>query len=67
MIREKSSGLTFLKHLKILVLIVGQYCSVYEKGLGRVSVDLFRNCSECPLIYNSTESWICKMKFTEIM
>lgn len=38
--------------------IIGQYCSVYEKGLGRVSVDLFRNCSECPLIYNSTESWI---------
>lgn len=37
--------------------IVGQYCAVFEEGLGRVIVDLYTSCPECPMIYSSAESW----------
>lgn len=43
------------------ILIQGQYCAVFEEGLGRVIVDLYTNCPECPMIYSSDESWKCKL------
>lgn len=45
---------------KYFILIQGQYCAVFEEGLGRVIVDLYTSCPECPMIYSSAESWNCK-------
>lgn len=36
--------------------IPGHYCTVLEEGIGRVTVDLFNPCPECPCIYSSDES-----------
>lgn len=44
-----------------VILIEGQYCAVFEERLGRVIVDLYTNCPECPMIYSSAESWNCKL------
>lgn len=48
-------------HQYYFILIQGQYCAVFEEGLGRVIVDLYTNCPECPMIYSSDESWKCKL------
>lgn len=37
--------------------IAGHYCAVFEEGIGRVIVDYFIHCPECPSIYSSNESF----------
>lgn len=42
---------------------VGGECAFFDPGVGRVIAKFNSKCLNCPIMYNTTESWKCKLYF----